>query len=141
MATSNSGVGGEEESSGHHEDGVHKIRSTTTGADGEWLYDKKTKQYIAKSWGVVNASPLDLIAFAMHQEASHYSKVQSKKNVTPGTTVLLELLKKENAHNIVIRDVRKLGHPFLDREFVHRVVWYQTSETEYVRERSEHVLK
>jgi len=77
----------------------------------------------------------------MHQDASHYSKGQSKKNVTPGTTVLLELLKKENAHNIVIRDVRKLGHPFLDREFVHRVVWYQTSETEYVRERSEHVLK
>ncbi|GMI42660.1 hypothetical protein TeGR_g3296 [Tetraparma gracilis] len=122
------------ESTGVHEAptfGLHKIKSTCSQVEGEWLYDKKTQNCYAKSTGVISTTALDALAYAWDLRAQHWGDAEAKAKVGMSAQKN-ELLKQYNDHCLIMRDVRKMPTPFLNREFIHKVIWYQASENEYV---------
>ena len=85
----------------------------------------------AKSTGVISTTALDALAYAWDLRAQHWGDAEAKAKVGMSAQKN-ELLKQYNDHCLIMRDVRKMPTPFLNREFIHKVIWYQASENEYV---------
>jgi len=127
------------------------------------MYNKEKDEYFAKTWGVVNCSALEYVAFCWDVHAKHWegdhsidgpglkkgsqnSFARSDKYTTnsastnesgtgkvgTGTSICINTLREDSMHSKIVRDVRKMPSPVMNREFIHRVIHYKVADEEYL---------